>query len=349
MAPQNTIPLAADVLGTIGTVLWCVQLIPQIWKNWRKSSTEGVTGTMFLLWASACPIFGAYAIVQNFTVPIQIQPNILCGLCLIGWGQTLFYHNKLHIWKVFCIIAAVGSFGAGLECLLVFVLRKPYERGIEWPVLLVGVLAAVFLISGLLPPYYEMSKRSGRVVGISFKFLSIDIIGAFFSLLALAVQHSFDLLGGILYIIVLLLELGICGSQLVWLYRTRKVRKAARAAGQTYDEYNRSLKHISRAPSCTTYDSRRVSQFSKNDENESTVYEHRDDLELGQHLQKPEKVLLGNGTEQNISNIQYNKINNDERIAGNYEDMERFQSSGLQNNVLFWNEKGESFKYSPST
>lgn len=33
MAPQASIPVAANVLGTIGTVCWCVQLVPQIWRN----------------------------------------------------------------------------------------------------------------------------------------------------------------------------------------------------------------------------------------------------------------------------------------------------------------------------
>lgn len=40
MAPQESIPVVANVLGTIGTVLWCVQLIPQIHHNWRKKTTE---------------------------------------------------------------------------------------------------------------------------------------------------------------------------------------------------------------------------------------------------------------------------------------------------------------------
>ena len=42
MAPQTSIPTSANVLGTIGTVLWCIQLVPQIVRNYRTKSTEGL-------------------------------------------------------------------------------------------------------------------------------------------------------------------------------------------------------------------------------------------------------------------------------------------------------------------
>jgi uncharacterized protein with PQ loop repeat len=51
MDRQTSIPLAANVLGTMGTTLWCIQIIPQIWKNFRLKSTDGVPGLMVFLWA----------------------------------------------------------------------------------------------------------------------------------------------------------------------------------------------------------------------------------------------------------------------------------------------------------
>ena len=52
MAPQTSIPTAANVLGTIGTVFWCVQLVPQIWHNWTTKKTEGLPALMMVLWAA---------------------------------------------------------------------------------------------------------------------------------------------------------------------------------------------------------------------------------------------------------------------------------------------------------
>jgi uncharacterized protein with PQ loop repeat len=51
MGDGNQIPLTANVLGTIGTVMWCIQLVPQIWHNWKCKKTEGLPASMMLIWA----------------------------------------------------------------------------------------------------------------------------------------------------------------------------------------------------------------------------------------------------------------------------------------------------------
>jgi len=91
MPAQTSIPVSANVLGTIGTILWCVQLVPQVYRNYRTKSTEGLPATMMFLWALCGVPFGVYAIVQNFNIPIQIQPLCFCALCLLSWAQCLRY------------------------------------------------------------------------------------------------------------------------------------------------------------------------------------------------------------------------------------------------------------------
>ncbi len=59
MAPQTSIPVAANVLGTIGTVFWCIQLVPQIWYNYKKKKTDGLPALMMFLWA-LCWYFHAW-------------------------------------------------------------------------------------------------------------------------------------------------------------------------------------------------------------------------------------------------------------------------------------------------
>ncbi|KAI1363898.1 PQ loop repeat-domain-containing protein [Xylaria arbuscula] len=236
MAPQGEIPVAANVLGTIGTVLWSIQLIPQVWTNWRTKSTEGLPASMMFLWALCAVPFGVYAIAQNFNIPIQVQPQAFGILCIVNLGQILLYTNKWPLWKVLLVtVGTAGAFG-GVEAALILTIRPIYRAGNETPVIVIGVVAAILLASGLLPPYAEAWKRRGRIIGINFLFLTIDSLGALFSLFSLVAQRSFDVLGGVMYIICIVLELGIFASHVLWLFRTRKIRKHAKSEDKTFDD-----------------------------------------------------------------------------------------------------------------
>lgn len=124
-----------------------------------------------------------------------------------------------------------------MELILILTLRGPYSRGIEWPMMLMAISASVIQVIGLIPPYFELAKRNGRVIGIDFWFLTIDYAGAFFSLMAVVAQQWFDALGASLYIACMVLETGIFMSQAIWLWRVRRVRAEAKRACMTYDEY----------------------------------------------------------------------------------------------------------------
>ncbi|KAL5363466.1 PQ loop repeat protein [Aspergillus floccosus] len=223
--------VAANVLGTIGTVLWCIQLIPQIWYNWRRKKTDGFPQLMMLLWASCAVPMGAYLILQNVNIPLQVQPQIFGVFSLISWGQILYYNQN-------AILSAIGLcvlFG-GIEAMLILTLRIPYSKGITWPDLVVGVVAAVLLASGLIPPYFELWKRDGRVIGISELVRALLKCGEVTRLMNAAAEGSFDILGGIMYIIVVVLEGGIYVSHIVWRIRYRHVRQEAKTRGRSVDE-----------------------------------------------------------------------------------------------------------------
>jgi hypothetical protein len=77
---------------------------------------------------------------------------------------------------------------------------------------MMAISASVILGLGLIPPYFELAKRNGRVIGIGtscgvglcetrvsvlrlcvhidFIFLTVDWLGAFFSLMALGTSPS---------------------------------------------------------------------------------------------------------------------------------------------------------------
>lgn len=47
-----------------------------------------------------------------------------------------------------------------------FHVQGPYDRGIEWPMMLMAISATLIQVAGLIPPYFELAKRNGRVIGI---------------------------------------------------------------------------------------------------------------------------------------------------------------------------------------
>jgi hypothetical protein len=199
--------------------------------------------------------FGVYAIVQNFNFALKFQPQAFAGLTLIAWGQTLYYHNKWRAWTAtLATIALCGSF-AVMELILILTLQGPYERGVEWPMMLMAISASVIQVAGLIPPFFELAKRNGRVIGINFWFLVIDYLGAFFSLMAIVAQQWFDALGASLYIACMVLETGIFASHAIWLWRVRHIRREAKKAGKTYDEYvaENPAKRLPRCDSAETF------------------------------------------------------------------------------------------------
>lgn len=75
------------------------------------------------LWAICGVPFGAYSIIQNFNVPIQVQPQCFMGLCLVSWAQVLVYGRRWRAWTAALLGVAVAAACAGIEAALILTLR----------------------------------------------------------------------------------------------------------------------------------------------------------------------------------------------------------------------------------
>ncbi|RLV94897.1 Histone transcription regulator 3 [Spathaspora sp. JA1] len=218
-------PVAENVLGTIGTVLWCIQLIPQIIRNYRVKDCEGLPPLMLFLWAASGIPFSIYFLATDGSIPLRIQPQLFTFFCLISWIQTLYYPPvQMKRAKLIAITTTFVVVSIGLEVGFILWLRPLYRRGIHWPMLIIGIIASVLLAIGLIPPYFELAKRKGRVVGINFGFLFLDSSGALFSMLSIAFGNM-DIMSMVLYAIVLGLEIGIAASHFIWWIRFGRLEK----------------------------------------------------------------------------------------------------------------------------
>ena len=207
--------VAENVLGTIGTVCWCIQLVPQIIRNYRKKECEGLPPMMMFLWAASGVPFSIYFFGTNGSIPLRIQPQLFTFFCVISWIQTLYYPPvKLSTRNILLQSIAFLVVAVGLEVGFILWLRPVYEHGTHWPMLVIGIIASVLLAVGLVPPYFELAKRQGRVIGINFVFLTMDSMGAFLSLLSI-VFGTMDIMSMVLYAIVLAMELGIFASHTI--------------------------------------------------------------------------------------------------------------------------------------
>lgn len=211
--------VAENVLGTIGTVLWCIQLIPQVIRNYRAKNCEGLPPLMMFLWAASGVPFSIYFIATDGSIPLRIQPQLFTFFCTLSWIQTLYYPpKKVSRTRLVTFVGAFIAISIGLEVGFILWLRPLYRRGIEWPMLIIGIVASILLAIGLIPPYFELAKRQGRVIGINFVFLILDSLGALFSLLSIVVG-TMDIMSIVLYAIVLALEVGIFASHFIWWLR----------------------------------------------------------------------------------------------------------------------------------
>ena len=135
-----------NVLATIGAVLWCIQLLPQIWKSWKTKSTSGLSPWLMLTWTVSMGFLATYNITQRLSIPLHVQPE-LCGrllacrliirrpmqrnpllsikglLCAISWVQCLYYDRGVRKVRCIVLIAAFCCISAAAQTGCIFALR----------------------------------------------------------------------------------------------------------------------------------------------------------------------------------------------------------------------------------
>ena len=108
MSNGDNVTVASNVLGTIGTVLWCIQLIPQIWYNYRRKNTDGFPAAMMFLWASCmcCNGFRDKKKRRYSCYPCRFCPN--GGLPDFAESQYSVADSTADLWLLF-----FGQLGTG--------------------------------------------------------------------------------------------------------------------------------------------------------------------------------------------------------------------------------------------
>lgn len=96
----------------------------------------------------------------------------------------------------------------GVQAALIIALRHAKEKDLDWPSILMAVLAAALLAAGVGRHYIDIYLHR-TVRGISFIFVGLDALGDVFSLLSVIFHTKLDILGMIIYATELVLWIGI--------------------------------------------------------------------------------------------------------------------------------------------
>ncbi|RIB19431.1 PQ loop repeat-domain-containing protein [Gigaspora rosea] len=198
------------IFGTIGTILWTFQLLPQVYKNWRNESTKGLSPITMLIWAMACLFYAIYAMVSELSIVLIIQPVIFGLLCLICDIQYMYYDNSKFIrnkTKTGLLFFVICIIWAGFQSICVLGIRLAEKKNIDWPKTVSGIIPTILSFIGYVPQYYEIYCRK-IVCGISLIFLAIEMLGAAFSVLSLAFNPPpFNTYAALLYFAMFTMDL----------------------------------------------------------------------------------------------------------------------------------------------
>ncbi|KIK52655.1 hypothetical protein GYMLUDRAFT_251027 [Collybiopsis luxurians FD-317 M1] len=224
---------AENVFGTLGTVCWMIQLLPQIHKSYREKSTVGLSEWMIFSWAVGGAFLGTYAVVQNLNIPLIMQPQIFGVLSLISWAQCQYYTRHWSRRKTVLVAILVGCILGGFEAGTVYALRPPFNHGskrAESAIFFFGIMSTVCITGALFPQYYEIYKH-GEVIGLSIPFMLIDILGGLFSDLSLIFRPgSFNILAGVTYTLVIVTDGVVIVAAMILNPRARRRRRKMREA-----------------------------------------------------------------------------------------------------------------------
>ncbi|KAI0726753.1 hypothetical protein C8Q72DRAFT_498431 [Fomitopsis betulina] len=215
---------AENALGTIGTICWTIQMVPQVWKSYKEKSTEGLSQFLVCVWGASGVPMGVYAIVQNINIPLIVQPQLFGALAFLSFAQCQYYAKKRPLWVCVVIYILCMALLGGLQVAFFYAIRPSYERGNQAGVEFFGIASSVVIAVGLLPQYYEIWKHR-EVIGISVPFMTIDMLGGVFNDLSLAFKDKFIVLASITYTLVVVMDLVVIVLAFILNPRARRRRK----------------------------------------------------------------------------------------------------------------------------
>lgn len=199
-----------DILSTLGAVFWSIQLIPQIYINYKRKTGDGLQPSMMIAWSLAGLPLGIHNILSQQPIALQVQAEILTCLSLLTWSQVMFYDHKWSFTKCVCLLTILAIFFAAIQCAFIFGFQysNTSQQDQQRIILSMAILAALGLSFGVLRHYYDIYIHK-TVRGIAWSFVALDAAGDLTSLLAVTIKSPADQIAAGIYASELGLWIGI--------------------------------------------------------------------------------------------------------------------------------------------
>ncbi|KAF9117125.1 hypothetical protein BGX27_003587 [Mortierella sp. AM989] len=229
----STRSILENVFGMLGIIFWSFQLLPQVIENYKKKSTEGLSYSMFFIWIFAGLGFGSYAVAEELSIPIILQPQIFGSLTALCFLQCLYYGKETRWSLKKTIVGGIIIFMAmaGIQVGAIYATKYGEDHHVKGTTEAAGTIPIILVVGGFVPQYIDI-YRDKSVVGVSMAFIAADAMGAAFSIISLCFRDSLDILATLTYVMVLVCDLAVFGF---YIYYNKLNPSQSRVQGHSGD------------------------------------------------------------------------------------------------------------------
>jgi len=187
----KTLEILSIVFAVVGLVLWSIQLIPQIWLNFKRKTTEGLSVYGFAMWYTATIILGVYLIQTDQLIILVIQAFVFGLLNLIIIFEYLVFDSKFSRVKIVTVMLLLVVIGGIVDVGVYMALQYLPPKTVL--LYIVGISTICIMVGGFFPQFIEI-MRLQTIEGISFIFVAIDSIGGLFLAASVFTHPPIDLI-----------------------------------------------------------------------------------------------------------------------------------------------------------
>lgn len=178
--------IASEVTAALSLICWALVPVPQVIKNYRSGTTEGLSPFLCVIWTFNGVLVASYGVAMGLSAFLIAQPFVTGCFLMLALFQIFYLDRFNRQWvKSLMIVLVVVVVNLGIFAGLVFGLRRAVEIGVKLDFF--AYLTTVVGLSGMVPQYWETWKFQ-RVLGLSLGLCFLDMSGSIFGAVSVLIK-----------------------------------------------------------------------------------------------------------------------------------------------------------------